>query len=136
MAKTEEIKKETESTTEEPLFFSGSEFDDGEKITLLAIARTEQQFRNTETKELITAPMFVLKIQASTGVTGYMKIWGGATPQVAFTQVENYVKSHELKLPATNLNKILTISTGGKGNRQYWYFAELINKLDISKLGI
>lgn len=126
-------------TNSEPVYFVGSEFEDGSKVIWKSLARTEQEFRDTETNELMNAPLFIMKV--NDGVQdGYIKIWGNAEfakSSVAFKQIQSYVDANEISVfPVLNINKELTFKTGGKGTRKYYYFEELVKKLDLDKLGI
>lgn len=129
---------ESEHQTE-PNYFVGSDFDDGQKLVWKSLAKTEQEFRDTETGELMTAPLFIMKV--NDGETdGYLKIWGNTDfkkSSVCFKQLQTYLDDNNITvLPLLNINKELTVETGGKGTRTYYFFKELVRKIDLSKLGI
>lgn len=112
-------------------------------LVVSKIGKATQDFRDAKRKANLTVELLLLKGKIK-GQDIVVKLYGSANgnddngepittkPTVSYTEVENYLNSNDLELPAS-VELSLTIVEDGSGQNTYKHFKELTSHIDLNK---
>lgn len=107
-----------------------------DSVRVLGIAQTDREFvdkteGSTTFGQLKTTKQFVLKCKINDSEPELLLIDENTT---LYKQLNKYIESESIELPAKLIDKTFTVGIGGKGITQYYYFEELYNNVNYDKL--
>lgn len=129
-------KTENKNTKESMATVKIRDLKSADSVRVLGIAQTDREFvdkteGSTTFGQLKTTKQFVLKCKINDSEPELLLIDENTT---LYKQLNKYIESESIELPAKLIDKTFTVGIGGKGITQYYYFEELYNNVNYDKL--
>lgn len=129
-------KTENKNTKESMATVKIRDLKSADSVRVLGIAQTDREFVDKTTGsqtfgQLKTTKQLVLKCKINDSEPELLLIDENTT---LYKQLNKYIESESIELPAKIFDKTFTVGIGGKGTGQYYYFEELYNNVNYDKL--